>query len=110
MLALTVAAVIISVTVGYPTATLAARLSVEQLVPRWKHSPPSCVRAAAIATTVTVISAATALFVDDLGVIVEIVGAIGASRHSHWRAYLCSHIGALDHDHRSHVRRCIAGC
>lgn len=69
--------VIISVTVGYPTATLAARLSIEQLVPRWKHSPPSCMRAAAIAIAVTVISATTALFVDDLGVIVEIVGAIG---------------------------------
>ena len=64
-------------TVGYPTATLAARLSIEQLVPRWKHSPPSCMRAAAIAIAVTVISATTALFVDDLGVIVEIVGAIG---------------------------------
>ena len=71
--------VILSVTVGYPTATMAARLSVEQLVPRWKHSPPSCVRAAAIAATVTVISATVALFVDDLGVIVQVVGAIGAA-------------------------------
>ena len=51
--------VIISVTAGYPTATLAARLSVEQLVPQWKRSPPSCPRAAAISVTVLIISAAT---------------------------------------------------
>ena len=65
------AGVILSVTAGYPTATMVARLSVEQLVPQWKRSP-SCPRAAAIATVVLAISATTALFVDDLGVIVEV--------------------------------------
>lgn len=61
---------------SYPTATLAARLSVEQLYTPWAMEP-SCCRAGAIASVILTVSAVGALFLDDLGEIVEVVGAIG---------------------------------
>ena len=55
--------VVFSIVGSYPTATLAARLSLEQLVPSWRpdatkiNGNKSCLRGAAVTTTILAISA-----------------------------------------------------